>query len=831
MTTQAMSAGGVAEASSAAARAEGEPVSVASYRVAGLLLSFCRRVPGLPSFVVFLVYALFDAALAKDWLREALVSIPADEALADGWLIMLVLDGVFRRLTSAPGLLLEWGVNWPAPRDLTSTDHFLAWQVLYAPLRWLSGSAFLAFNLTLFLAQPLAGLFGYRLLRRSGVDRWISWLGGAFGSAITFLPTMTVRPHVLQLAPAALLGAFLALRCLRDEPRLRRAAALALAVAFGSLTSFYGALAIAIGGLSWFGVELVRPVPRRSGFFWWVAGAVAVASLPVVGLGIYYLEAGARATAAQGLLFNQWATRNLGDKALASEWELAGLLQNGDAWRWLVGGFPDSLPFLVGFLGLFALRRASPEWRLARAGLLLIVVGAVFSCAAWFHLGEAWWLPTPALVFYATPLRFARRYFVLQMIKGLGGVLLVTAGYAAVVRRVGRWASPLLVVLVVGADLLLPRLLRCDPLSGWCEVHEPELQLVRRAPGDGLKAVLPLRGESPSPGFWIGSLEPAPSSLGMLRGYFHPRLIGPDERHFRFGEWFGEKLAAEPGPVLDLPAAGPAEYEVPLWRFREPAPRLLGWTGYYAPHVAWVYDRIKAGEITTGGLRDLVEATGLRWLVVHPEEDWGANRRRERSALVEHLRTEPFVEQLLHFEGFVVVRFDSRHRRSTWFEALRLGYQPGRTILGTPLAPISAAPDAIDLRFASLAKGGVARWVFPTRLRIKSTISLPAAHPYRAQEPMSVHLRLRWVGLDTASRSVAEPPATVIELKRDIAEGEIYDRAVRLKTPRVAGSYRLVGELVQSDGRILAKTPANEMRIDEPGQRGGPEAARDPRES
>src|SRR4029079_259446 len=48
--------------------------------------------------------------------------------------------------------------NGPRPRQLAGSEHFLASQLAYAPLRWLTGSAVAAANLTAWLSYALAAV-------------------------------------------------------------------------------------------------------------------------------------------------------------------------------------------------------------------------------------------------------------------------------------------------------------------------------------------------------------------------------------------------------------------------------------------------------------------------------------------------------------------------------------------------------------------------------------------------------------------------------------------------------------------------------------------------
>jgi hypothetical protein len=67
--------------------------------------------------------------LALPWLRRAWTALPVDDATEDAWLVLWVLEWVRHTLGTAPSQLFDPPVNWPAPRQLAGSEHFLASQL------------------------------------------------------------------------------------------------------------------------------------------------------------------------------------------------------------------------------------------------------------------------------------------------------------------------------------------------------------------------------------------------------------------------------------------------------------------------------------------------------------------------------------------------------------------------------------------------------------------------------------------------------------------------------------------------------------------------------
>jgi hypothetical protein len=114
-----------------------------------------RRFTGAPYLAT---YAIVLGALAWPWLRDAATAVPEVSPFvclpSDARLITFVLDWVARTLPLDPTHLFDLPIFHPAERQLAGTEHFLSAQLLYAPLRWVTGEPVLAVSLQ--YSPPLA---------------------------------------------------------------------------------------------------------------------------------------------------------------------------------------------------------------------------------------------------------------------------------------------------------------------------------------------------------------------------------------------------------------------------------------------------------------------------------------------------------------------------------------------------------------------------------------------------------------------------------------------------------------------------------------------------
>ena len=77
-----------------------------------------------------------------------------------------------------PRAVVDAPINYPAPAQLTGSEHFAGLQVVFLPVWLLTRNPVLAINAVLFLAYPLAALAMNRLLAALGASRGVAWVAG-----------------------------------------------------------------------------------------------------------------------------------------------------------------------------------------------------------------------------------------------------------------------------------------------------------------------------------------------------------------------------------------------------------------------------------------------------------------------------------------------------------------------------------------------------------------------------------------------------------------------------------------------------------------------------
>jgi hypothetical protein len=268
-------------------------------------------------------------------------------------------------------------------------------------------------------------------------------------------------------------------------------------------------------------------------------------------------------------------------------------------------------------------------------------------------------------------------------------------------------------------------------------------------------------------------------------------------------------LAAAPrGPLLQLPPGGAAptlllrQSEAMVQQIVHGQPLVDGHTGFtpwWASAVreeAWRLPEPRAAQA-------LVDLTGLRWVLVpasaYPPTDlarWGAGR----SAALEPV---PDVGPDRLF------RVPLAPRRP-WAAAIARGApEPGKTILGTPLAPLAPSAAIGRVTFARPPGWANAGGLLPLEVEVQhlGDADWPALAPAHAPARLLVGLRASWHPL------AAEPeaPEEIVRLPRDVIAGERMACTVRVRTPETPGHYTLTLSLVQTDGTPFS--PGGEARL------------------
>ena len=141
-----------------------------------------------------LVYALLALAITHPlWLHLA-EALPSDigDPLLNTWI--QAWDG--HAFLTAPLHLFEANIYYPLPNTLAYSEHLASTALLAVPFQALSGEPVVAYNLSLLLSFPLAGLGMYLLLYR-----WTRHPGAAFvaGLAFAFAPYRLAAISHVQL--------------------------------------------------------------------------------------------------------------------------------------------------------------------------------------------------------------------------------------------------------------------------------------------------------------------------------------------------------------------------------------------------------------------------------------------------------------------------------------------------------------------------------------------------------------------------------------------------------------------------------------------------------
>jgi hypothetical protein len=135
---------------------------------------FSRPIPSL------LGYLAVFGWLALPWLKEASHAIPSGGVglPADEYLIAWVLAWVADALRTAPLTVFDAPINYPAPLQLTGTEHLFSFQLAFAPIYWLLDNAILATSVVVFLTYPLGAFVMQRLLLALQLSTDVAWTGG-----------------------------------------------------------------------------------------------------------------------------------------------------------------------------------------------------------------------------------------------------------------------------------------------------------------------------------------------------------------------------------------------------------------------------------------------------------------------------------------------------------------------------------------------------------------------------------------------------------------------------------------------------------------------------
>src|SRR5262249_30435829 len=96
-------------------------------------------------------YLAVFTLLSPRWIRTMAIAIPAARDIPftygdDARLHIWILAWVAHAIATAPARLLDANINYPAPRQLTGSEHFATSQLVFGPVYALTGNPVLAAN-------------------------------------------------------------------------------------------------------------------------------------------------------------------------------------------------------------------------------------------------------------------------------------------------------------------------------------------------------------------------------------------------------------------------------------------------------------------------------------------------------------------------------------------------------------------------------------------------------------------------------------------------------------------------------------------------------------
>jgi hypothetical protein len=652
--------------------------------------------------------------------------------LADVRLVIWALAWDVHALGTAPLALFDANIFHPARWALARSDHFLGNLPVFAPIYLASGNPVLAHQAVLLLGFPLSAL-----AMAAAAEAWTGSFAAGFVAGLFF----GLGPwRFVQLAHVQLLSTFYLPLVLLFGWRVAirggagRGAALALLTALQALCSVYlGVAAFAAAGAmlagTWLGVR-GQPSPRPLVGLAAVAAAAAVVlaiSWPYVSLA--HLGAIPHVT---GALAASGTPLELAGAAPLATYLLphhAGTARGYYFLGWTCAA--------LAVIGALVRSRSVPA---VRAGLLLVVlVGWLMS------LGYRWRLPGGAVV--SLPLGWLaaalpsvgslRAPLRLGVVVTVAAAALAGLGYAWLEQRIGgpvRRTGLALAVVSLALVELAPR-----PIP------------LRR---------VPVGGDVPPVYRWLASAPPGPV-LELPVGFVDHDFVG------------------------DVAAVGwQSGYEylsTVHWK-----PLLNGYSGY-PPESFYLLMAIARRLPAADALQDLVDLSGVRWVVVHEAalpslaEAW--ERRPERSLV-----------RRAEFGHDVVYEVTLAPRRDLT-PLLRSEAPRRETLGGLPRTPLP--PGALR---AELDQLSVPRTIFAGGLaRASVSVTNTSAWTWPALDPVRdglVGVSYRWRGID------GEPVARALftRLAHDLAPGETARVPFGIIAPAEPGHYEIVVTLRQDGG-------------------------------
>jgi hypothetical protein len=413
-------------------------------------------------------------------------------------------------------------------------------------------------------------------------------------------------------------------------------------------------------------------------------------------------------------------------------------------------------PLVIIVALVTALRRQSSIRRWVACGAAMVLV-TVLLLGPEHLLVAGINVPLPRALLAATPARFIRVPIRAVVVGFFGGALLVACGLDVVMRWLTRRTRIVLAsVLVVSTAIWVP--------PGW-----------------------PLS----SAGICVW-----PQTRFTPVEYVSNSAVGRDANSYAMVA--ATLRQAGPGPLLDMPPTSDGTAVVGQSIHRQPS--VSFYTGYVPAHVSLV-DNLISRLPDPSSLDDLVDVTGLRWILLRPPDEWiqPSAYRSMLNGLAHHPRTKSVRTVGL----FKLIELNPTSRHPDWMRAVAAGPRRGYSALGTPLVPLDGASvGSYELHLPMAATAGA--WTGGEVVAVnEGPHAWPAAVPAHPRGPLTIGLDLRW--LDPAGDAVASQH---VDLRRDVPAGERFVQSFVATAPERPGHYRVEVALRQADGADLA-SPQN----------------------
>jgi hypothetical protein len=196
--------------------------------------------------------------------------------------------------------------------------------------------------------------------------------------------------------------------------------------------------------------------------------------------------------------------------------------------------------------------------------------------------------------------------------------------------------------------------------------------------------------------------------------------------------------------------------------------------------------------------------THARWVLLRPPDEW--TTLTVRDALLGLNGLTP----TLSLNGWDLLHVERTPQHPEWFAAIAAGRQTGRTVLGTPLAPIAedAARGTVEgVGAVPPAMIGGSRVPLQLRVRNLGSAVWPTALPPGAPPTQAVCLLALWWPSGVRHERALAAVSADLSILRDLSPGETAAQRVWVPVPEAPGTYDFEIAVEQVDG----------ARFDQPG--------------